>query len=119
MAFKKLSYYLYDAKVAIKSYQAPLHRLLTVQTLNSKVNKLGTEIVSMSHVTFEHIKGTDKILADSISYIRLKYLFGSLGHKGKGKEFGHKVFEEFPPKETNVNKKLNPPLRRAKKPSLK
>ena len=43
MAFKKLSYWLYDAKVTMKSDHTPLHKFLTAHTLNSKVNNWGTE----------------------------------------------------------------------------
>ena len=52
MAFKELSYYLYDVKVPIKCDYAPLYKLLTAYTLNSEVNTWATEIAIMSHVTF-------------------------------------------------------------------
>ena len=52
MTFKKLSYYLYDAKLTIKYDHTPLCKLLMAHTLNSKVNNWGTEIVSISHCYF-------------------------------------------------------------------
>ena len=41
MVFKKISHYLYDAKVIIKCDHAPLHEFCTAYTLNSKVNNCG------------------------------------------------------------------------------
>ena len=58
IAFKKLSYYLYNAIITIVCDHAPVCKFLSAHTLNSKVNNWGTEIVSMSHVTFKHIKDT-------------------------------------------------------------
>ena len=66
MAFKEISYYLYNAKVIIKYDNTPLHKFLTAYTLNSKVNNWGTEIESMSHALFQHIKGMENILAHHI-----------------------------------------------------
>ena len=66
LTFEKHSYYLYNAKIIIKCDDTHLHKPLTVHTLTSKVNNWGTEIKSMSHVTFEHIKGMENILAAHI-----------------------------------------------------
>ena len=66
-ASKKLCYYLYDTRVTTKCDHAPLHKVLSAHTFNSKVNDRVPEIASMSHVTIEHIEGTANILADHIS----------------------------------------------------
>ena len=83
MTFKTLSYYLYDAKATIKCPHAPFCK----HTLNSKVNNWGTEIMSMSHVTFIHITGIKNILADRILHFRCIALYDSLDPEGEGKEF--------------------------------
>ena len=56
-----------------------------------KNKQLGTEIVSMSYVIFEHTKGTDNVLADSISHLRSMHLYDSLDLEGGGKDFGHDI----------------------------
>ena len=89
MAFKKCSYYIYDAKVIIKCDQwrvqirsqkstitrpwkrlyginSPLHTFLAVHTLNCKVNHWRTENASMSHVISEDVNGIKNIQADHI-----------------------------------------------------
>ena len=77
-----MSYYLYDASVTIKYDHTPLHKVLTNHILNSKVNIQRTEIASMSHVIFEHIKGTANILADCISKLRSTGLYNMLDSEG-------------------------------------
>ena len=57
VAFKKLSYHLYDAKVTIKYDHTPLCKSFTAYTLNFRINNWGAGTASMSHVKFEHIKG--------------------------------------------------------------
>ena len=64
IAFKTLSYYLFNAKVIIKCDYALLHIFLIDHTLNLKVNNWETEIASMSNVTFQHFKGTTNILSN-------------------------------------------------------
>ena len=92
-----MSYYLYDAKVIIKLDHAVLHKCLIAHASNSKVNKLRTEIASMSHVTFENIKGTANILADYIYKLRSLVLYDMQNLKERGKEFGYFMFDELPP----------------------
>ena len=82
MAFKKFSYYLYDTKLNIKCDHAPWHKFPTTNTLKSKVNNWGTELASMSHVIFEHIKGTSNILEDCISRLRSTGLYNVLDSEG-------------------------------------
>ena len=52
--------------------------LLTAHTLNSKVNNRGTEIACMSHITFEHIKVTENLLADCTSSLRCVGMYDTL-----------------------------------------
>ena len=78
ITFKKCSYYLYDAKATMKCDYTLLYKFLMAHTLNSKVNNYGTEIDSMSHITFELIKGIYNIIADSISQLWSIHLHDSL-----------------------------------------
>ena len=63
----------------------------------------------MNFVIFKHINDTDSILADSISHLRPIHLYDSLYPKGEGKEFGHDIFEEHPPINTDT-----PPVQEGK-----
>ena len=51
----------------------------------------------MFHIKFEHMKGTENILADHISQLRSMGLYKVLDSKEGGKEFGHFMFNEYPP----------------------
>ena len=97
MTFRKLSYYLYSAKVAINvtMLHCTSSSLHIYQT--QKVNDWGTEIASMSYVIFEHIKGTNKILADNISCLRSIHLNDPLDPEGEGKDLGQDIFRELHP----------------------
>ena len=66
MSIKKLTYYLEDADITLKSDHLPLKKFLAKNTLNSKVNNWVIEI-SPFHITFEYIKGIKNTLADTMS----------------------------------------------------
>ena len=96
MAFQKLWYYLYTARITIKCDYALLHKFLTVHTLNSKVKKWETEIASMCYMAFEHIKETANILVYHISW--LKYIeFHEVLDPEEGREYEHIIFDELAP----------------------
>ena len=65
MSLKKLSFYLIQADVLLKSDHLPLKRFLHKNTLNSKVNNWAMEPESFN-IQFEHIKGQNSILAHPI-----------------------------------------------------
>ena len=56
MSIKKLTYYLEDADVTLRSDHLPLKKFLAKNTLNSKVNNWAIEI-SPFRITFKYIKG--------------------------------------------------------------
>ena len=56
MSIKKLTYYLEDADVNLRSDHLPLKKFLAKKTLNSKVNNWAIQI-SPFQITFEYIKG--------------------------------------------------------------
>ena len=66
MSIKKLTYYLEDADVTLRSDHLPLKKFLAKNTLNSKVNNWAIEI-SPFQITFEYIKGIKNTLADTMS----------------------------------------------------
>ena len=66
MSIKKLTYYLEDADVTLRSDHLPLKKFLAKNTLNSKVNNWAIEISPFS-ITFEYIKGVKNTLADTMN----------------------------------------------------
>ena len=66
MSVKKLSFYLNQADIILRSDHLPLKRFLQKNTLNSKVNNWAMELESFN-IQFEYIQGSKKILADTLS----------------------------------------------------
>ena len=66
MSVKKLSYYLQDADITLRSDHLPLKKFLSKNTLNIKVNNWAIEI-SPYIIQFEYIKGIKNTLADTMS----------------------------------------------------
>ena len=66
MFIKKLTYYLEDADVTLRSDHLPLKIFLAKNTLNSKVNNWAIEILPF-RITFVYIKGIKNTLADTMS----------------------------------------------------
>ena len=66
MSIKKLTYYLEDADITLRSDHLPLNKFLAKNTLNSEVNNWAIEI-SPFCITFEYIKGIKNTLADTMS----------------------------------------------------
>ena len=77
-------------------------KFLTADILKSKASNWGNAIASMSHITFEYIKDTDNILADSISYLRSVHFHSSLDLEGEGTGFGYDIFEDLPSLNTDT-----------------
>ena len=66
MSIKKLTYYLEDADVTLRSDHLPLKKFLAKNTLNSKVNNWAIVILPFQ-ITFKYIKGIKNTLADTMS----------------------------------------------------
>ena len=66
MSIKKLTYYLEDADIVLRSDHLPLKKFLEKNTLNTKVNNWAIEI-SPYRIKFEYIKGIKNTLADTMS----------------------------------------------------
>ena len=93
MSVEKLSFYLIQADML--SDHLPLKRSLHKNTLNSKVNNWVKELESFN-IQFEHIKGQNNILADTLSCLIDIHPDTQLTPEGNGYEFGYVVFEELP-----------------------
>ena len=92
---KKLSFYLTDAQILLRSDHKPLEKFLLKNTLNSKVNNWAMELEAFN-IQFDYIKGSNNILADTLSRLVAIDPDIPLTPEGQGYEFGYAVFEEFP-----------------------
>ena len=95
MSIKKLTYYLEDADITLKSDHLPLKKFLAKNTLNSKVNNWAIKI-SPFRITLEYIKGIKNTLADTMSRLIDKDPQIQPKHQPEGNEFGYYTFNQFP-----------------------
>ena len=95
MSIKKLTYYLEDADITLRSDHLSLKKFLAKNTLNSKVNNWAIKI-SPFWITFEYIKGIKNTLADTMS--RLIEIDSQVQQEPEpeGYEFGYYVFDNLP-----------------------
>ena len=93
MSIKKLTYYLEDADVTLRSDHLLLKKFLAKNTLNSKVNNWVIEF-SPFRITFEYIKGIKNILADTMS--RLIEIDPQVQLEPEGYELGYYTFDDLP-----------------------
>ena len=95
MSVKKLSFYLTDAQILLRSDHKPLEKFLLKNTLNSKVNNWAMELEAFN-IQFDYIKGSSNILVDTLScLIAINPDTPSMPEE-PGYEFGYAIFEEFP-----------------------
>ena len=66
MSVKKLSFYLTDAQILLRSDHKPLEKFLQKNTLNSKANNWAVELEAFN-IQFDYIKGSSNVLADTLS----------------------------------------------------
>ena len=95
MSIKKLSFYLTDAQILLRSDHKPLEKFLLKNTLNSKVNNWAMELEAFN-IQFDFIKGSNNILADTLSCLIAIDLDTPTTPEEPGYEFGYAIFEEFP-----------------------
>ena len=101
MSVKKLSYYLQDADIVLRSDRLPLKKFFSKNTLNTKVNNWAIEI-SPYRIQFEYIKGIKNTLADTMSRLIKITPEIELEPEPTGQEYGYEVFEELQPIETST-----------------
>ena len=68
MSVKKLSFYLTDAQILLRSDHKPLEKFLLKNMLNSKVNNWVMELEAFN-IQFDYIKGSNNILVDTLSHL--------------------------------------------------
>ena len=110
MSIKKLTYYLEDADITVRSDHLPLRKFLAKNTLNSKVNNWAIEI-SPFCITFKYIKGIKNTLAHTMS--RLIDIDQQVQPESEltGYEFGYYTFDTLPTLEvSNVETSQNTSL---------
>ena len=95
MSVKKLSFYLTDADVLLKSDHLPLKKFLQKNTLNNKVNSWAMELEAFN-IRFEHVSGKANILADTLSHLVDIDPDARLDPENARWEFGYYIFESLP-----------------------
>ena len=95
MSVKKLSFYLTNADVLLKSDHLPLKKFLQKNTLNNKVNNWAMELEAFN-IRFEHVSGKANILVDTLSCLVDIDPDARLDPENAGWEFGYYIFESLP-----------------------
>ena len=101
MSVKKLLFYLTDAQILLRSDHKPLEKFLLKNTLNSKVNNWAMELEAFN-IQFDYIKGSNNILADTLSHLIAIDPDTPTTPEEQGYEFGYAIFEEFPKVQTKT-----------------
>ena len=101
MSVKKLSFYLTDAQILLRSNHKPLAKFLLKNTLNSKVNNWAMELEAFN-IQFDYIKGSNNILADTLSCLIVIDPDTPTTPEEPGYKFGYAIFEEFPKVKTKT-----------------
>ena len=74
-------FYLQDAEVTLRSDHGPLEKLIKSQTKSTLTQNWALEIFLITpYITFKHIKGKDKILADSFTQLQRLCLYEKCPH---------------------------------------
>ena len=95
MSVKKLSFYLTDADVLLKSDHLPLKKFLQKNTLNNKVNNWAMELEAFN-IRFKHVSSKANILADMLSHLVDIDPDARLDPENARWEFGYYIFESLP-----------------------
>ena len=101
MSVKKLSFYLTGAQILLRSDHKPLEKFLLKNMLNSKVNNWAMELEAFN-IQFDYIKGSNNILADTLSHLIAIDPDMPTTPEERGYEFGYAIFEEFPKVKTKT-----------------
>ena len=96
MSVWRLSFYVTDAEVTIRSDHLPLKKFLNKQTMNSKVNNWAVELEQF-RLHLEWIPGSRNLLADSLSRLLDIVPDAQKTKEPEDQEFGSYCFEELEP----------------------
>ena len=94
MSVKKLSFYLTDAQILLRSDHKPLEKFLLKNMLNSKVNNWAMELEAFN-IQFDYIKGSNNILADTLSHLIAIDPTPPLHQKDKGMSLAMQYLRNF------------------------
>ena len=98
MAVRRLSFYITDANVSVRSDHLPLKKFLQKQTMNSKVNNWAVEL-EQYNLKLDWIPGSKNLLADSLSRLMDVVPEAKQEQEPEGQEFGNFCFEDLKPAE--------------------
>ena len=96
MSVQRLSFYVTDVEVSIRSEHLPLKKFLNKQTMNSKVNNWAEELEQFQ-LYLEWIPGTRNLLAHSLSRLLDVVPDAQKTKEPDDQEFGSYCFEELEP----------------------
>ena len=96
MSVWRLSFYVTDVEVTIRSDHLPLKKFLNKQTMNSKVNNWAVELEQF-RLHLEWIPGSRNLLADSLSRLLDVVPDAQKSKETDDQEFGSYCFEELEP----------------------
>ena len=96
MAVRRLSFYITDANVSMRSNHLPLKKFLQKQTMNSKVNNWAVEL-EQYNLKLDWIPGSKNLLADSLSHLIYVVPDAKQKQEPEGQEFGNFCFEDLKP----------------------
>ena len=96
MSVRRLSFYVMDVEVTIRSDHLPLKKFLNKKTMNSKVNNWAVELEQF-RLHLEWIPGTRNLLADSLSRLLDVVPDAQKTKEPDDHEFGSYCFEELEP----------------------
>ena len=96
MSVRRLSFYVTDAEVTIRSDHLPLKKFLNKQTMNSKVNNWAVELEQF-RLHLEWIPGTQNLRADSLSRLLDVVPDAQKTKEPDDQEFGSYCFEDLEP----------------------
>ena len=96
MSVQRLSFYVTDTEVTIRSDHLPLKKFLNKQTMNSKVNNWAVELEQF-RLHLEWIPGSWNLLADSLSRLLDVVPEAQKTKEPDAQEFGSYCFKELEP----------------------
>ena len=96
MSIRRLSFYVTDVEVTIRSDHLPLKKFLNKQTMNSKVNNWAVDLEQF-RLHLEWIPGSQNLLADSLSCLLDTVPDAQKTKEPNDQEFGSYCFEELEP----------------------
>ena len=96
MSVWRLSFYVMDAEVTIRSDHLPLKKFLNKQTMNPKVNNWAVELEQF-RLHLEWIPGSRNLLADSLSRLLDVVPDAQKAKEPDDQEFGSYCFKELEP----------------------